>query len=264
LSLTHIDLFSGIGGFALACQWNGIQTEVFCEKDKYCQRVLREHWPAVPIISDIAEFDGSAYSGSFILSSGDPCPIRSKAKSIWKTKQPDLSGYALKVVAGSQPEWVLRENVPAPDDVHFTAALEAIGYRCVIVATNASKVTAQNRERDFIVANRDPGKIYDFVHSLPVAENAQRYAETKCEKTDAYPVLTTHACRWDARDGYIWDGCGIKVANSQERLAFAGFPCDWLDGLSKTTVARMTGNAIVPQVAATIIKYIKEVDPCTE
>jgi len=53
--LTHLDLFSGIGGFALACQWAGIETACFVEIDKYCQKVLRKHWPNVPIVEDIRD-----------------------------------------------------------------------------------------------------------------------------------------------------------------------------------------------------------------
>lgn len=45
--LTHIDLFSGIGGFALAAQWAGFRTEVFCEIDPFCQEVLRARFGAV-------------------------------------------------------------------------------------------------------------------------------------------------------------------------------------------------------------------------
>ena len=256
----HIDLFSGIGGFTLACQWAGIQTEVFCESDKRCQEFLTRTYPGVPIVSDIRDFDGSRWRGRFLLTAGDPCPIRSKARSTWKTKSPDLSGYALEVVRASRPEWILRENVPAPDDVEFIGALECLGYRSCIVSANSAKITAQNRERDFIVANRDPGKIYRFINTLPINENAKRYAETKREKTPAYPVLTTHPCRWDARDGYIWDGKGIRVADSEERLALAGFPRGWLNGFSKTAVAKMTGNAVVPQVAHEIIKAIVEAE----
>jgi site-specific DNA-cytosine methylase len=51
--LTHLDLFSGIGGFALAARWAGFRTITFCEIDPYCQAVLRKHWPGVPVYSDI-------------------------------------------------------------------------------------------------------------------------------------------------------------------------------------------------------------------
>ncbi|MDD5510878.1 MAG: DNA cytosine methyltransferase [Dehalococcoidales bacterium] len=51
--MRHIDLFSGIGGFALACQWVGIETICFVEIDKFCQKVLKRHWPDVPIVEDV-------------------------------------------------------------------------------------------------------------------------------------------------------------------------------------------------------------------
>ena len=54
--MNHIDLFSGIGGFALAAHWAGFQTEVFCEKERFCQDVLQRHWPNTPIVRDIREF----------------------------------------------------------------------------------------------------------------------------------------------------------------------------------------------------------------
>lgn len=54
--LRLLDLFSGIGGFSLAASWTGqIETVAFCEIDPFCQKVLRKHWPEVPIIPDIRE-----------------------------------------------------------------------------------------------------------------------------------------------------------------------------------------------------------------
>ncbi len=52
-----VDLFSGIGGFALAASWM-LNWEIvqFVEIDKYCQKRLKKHWPDVPIHSDIKTF----------------------------------------------------------------------------------------------------------------------------------------------------------------------------------------------------------------
>ena len=56
--MKHMDLFSGIGGFALACEWAGIETIGFCEMDKFCQRVLKKHWPNVEIVEDVNDLSG--------------------------------------------------------------------------------------------------------------------------------------------------------------------------------------------------------------
>ena len=53
--MNHLDLFSGIGGFALAAQWAGFETIAFCEKDKFCRGILKKHWPHVPAYEDIKD-----------------------------------------------------------------------------------------------------------------------------------------------------------------------------------------------------------------
>jgi len=45
--LTHVDLFSGLGGFALAAQWAGFRTVCFCEIDEFCREVLKARFGAV-------------------------------------------------------------------------------------------------------------------------------------------------------------------------------------------------------------------------
>jgi hypothetical protein len=52
--MRHLDLFSGIGGFALAVDTVWPNSEhVFCDNDKFCQAVLRKHWPDSKIYGDI-------------------------------------------------------------------------------------------------------------------------------------------------------------------------------------------------------------------
>ncbi|AEJ94025.1 DNA methylase [Mycobacterium phage Thibault] len=40
MTLTHVDLFAGIGGFSLALQRAGAKTVAAVEIDKHCQKVL--------------------------------------------------------------------------------------------------------------------------------------------------------------------------------------------------------------------------------
>ncbi|NBW22631.1 MAG: DNA (cytosine-5-)-methyltransferase, partial [Caulobacteraceae bacterium] len=70
---THLDLFSGIGGFALAAKWNGYRTVGFCDNEPYAQAVLKKHWPEVPCHKDIREVRGELYSGCTLLTGGFPC-----------------------------------------------------------------------------------------------------------------------------------------------------------------------------------------------
>lgn len=44
---THLDLFSGIGGFAIAAQAAGWRTVGFCEIDGFAQSILAERFGAV-------------------------------------------------------------------------------------------------------------------------------------------------------------------------------------------------------------------------
>lgn len=53
MNLTHISLFTGIGGIDLAAEWAGFETVLMVEKDDYCRKVLAKHWPDVPVLEDI-------------------------------------------------------------------------------------------------------------------------------------------------------------------------------------------------------------------
>ena len=52
--LKILDLFSGIGGFSLGLErTGGFETVAFCEIEPSAQKVLKKHWPDVPIYEDI-------------------------------------------------------------------------------------------------------------------------------------------------------------------------------------------------------------------
>jgi len=155
---THIDLFSGIGGFALAANAAGFRTSVFCEQDDYCAKVLRRHWPDVPVIPDIRDFDGTKWRGAALLTGGFPCQPFSQAgqqrgeqddRALWKEM--------FRVIKEARPRFVLAENVTglinmALDDV--LSQLEGEGYSTGTVVLPACSLNAPHRrDRVWIMAH---------------------------------------------------------------------------------------------------------------
>ena len=72
-NLTHIDLFSGVGGFALAARWAGIETIQFVEIDKFCGKILNKNFKGVPVLEDIKSFRFKSDIHPFLLTAGCPC-----------------------------------------------------------------------------------------------------------------------------------------------------------------------------------------------
>jgi DNA (cytosine-5)-methyltransferase 1 len=155
----HLDLFSGIGGFALAANYCGLQTIGFVERDEYCAGILATHWPSVPIHDNIRTFDARPFAGCWLLTGGFPCQPFSNAGL--KLGEEDEDRYlwpeTLGAIAAARPRWVLLENVAgiinmALDEV--LSDLEGEGYETgTVVLPACSKNAPHRRDRVWIIAN---------------------------------------------------------------------------------------------------------------
>ena len=77
-----LDLFSGIGGFALAAEWvwgDELDITGFCEIEKYAQKVLQKNFPGVPIYDDITKLNGKDFKNIDLITGGFPCQDISSA-----------------------------------------------------------------------------------------------------------------------------------------------------------------------------------------
>ena len=114
--MRHVDLCSGIGGFALGFQWAGLSYPVlFCDTEPWCRKVLNKHWPDVPIAEDVKELandpDGLVPDCS-IITAGYPCQPFSVAgdrrgqdddRHIW----PEI----FTIIKAKRSTWCIFENV---------------------------------------------------------------------------------------------------------------------------------------------------------
>jgi len=121
--LTHFDLFSGIGGFALAGQWvGGIKTIGFCEIEDYGCKTLEKNFPGIPIYKDVRDLHPDEFisrDGRIdFLTAGPPCQDLSVAGS-QAGIEADRSGLFFQITrlsdeiyayCGTRPSLVL-ENV---------------------------------------------------------------------------------------------------------------------------------------------------------
>lgn len=250
-------LFSGAGGMDYGFEKSGMKCKWQFETNNQVRWLLKKHFQA-KLYGDVGESLQLDLETVRLICGGDPCPVRSRAKGNRKSNHPDLSGWFLALVGKMRPRWVVRENVPAPDDKDFTTALEMLGYGTVIIRANAVLLTGQNRIRDFIVGCAEKPWMRKFIE-LSKRQNGYRFNKAEYNPSEGYPCLTTHRCRYDARDGYIWDG-KFRIADKDERTKLAGFPSGWFDGLSETAVAKLCGNAVVPEIAEWIGKRILEAE----
>ena len=116
-----LDLFSGIGGFALAAEWtwcDELDIVGFCEIEKYAQKVLQKNFPGVPIHEDITKLNGKDFKNIDIITGGFPCQDISYAKQHGEGRQglvgerSGLWSYMWSLCGEIRPKYIIVENVP--------------------------------------------------------------------------------------------------------------------------------------------------------
>ena len=168
--ITVLDLFSGIGGFSLGLERAGpFRTVAFCEQDAYAQRVLKKHWPEVPIFEDVRTIPTDGLGRIDLICGGFPCqPWSVAGQQRGAEDDRDLWPAMVALIEDLRPQWVIGENVRGfvsqPMGLQRSLSdLARIGYEAVPFIIPACAVDAPHRrDRVWIVANaqreRGPGR----------------------------------------------------------------------------------------------------------
>ncbi len=153
--LTHLSLFSGIGGLDLAAERAGFTTVGQCEWAEYPTKVLEKHWPDVPRWKDIQTLTGGDFFGRTglhtvdVISGGFPCqPFSVAGKRRGKEDDRYLWPEMLRIVQEIRPSWIVGENVAGIVNMELDtvlADLEGAGYSCQTLIIPACGVDAPHQ-----------------------------------------------------------------------------------------------------------------------
>ena len=164
--LNVLDLFSGSGMFSLGLErTGGFETVGFCEIEEYPRKVLRRHWPTVPIYTDIRSLSGEEAGTVDVICGGFPCQdlsVAGKGAGL-SGQQSGLWSEFRRLIGEIRPGWVILENVanllsgpPERSGEWFgrlLADLAALGYdaewHCIPLTYFGAP---NNRDRVWVVA----------------------------------------------------------------------------------------------------------------
>ena len=292
--MRHGSLFSGIGGFDLAAQWMGWENVFQCEKEAFCQRILRFYWPNAKLYGNVREFDARDYRGTIdVLSGGFPCqPFSVAGKRKGTADDRYLWPEMCRVINEVRPRWVVGENVLGLLNwrrgmvfEQVQADLEAAGYEVWAYILPAAGIGAPHRrERVWIVAHAGG----DGRGGYPTAAAVDsRRDETGIEGEHDADTLPGSGISANADSagwkGWLPGGFGrfFETAGEFERSEpargaaapdWSGFPtespfCTGDDGISdgldsiafsawRYQSLRGAGNAVVPGVVMRIFRTI--------
>lgn len=270
--LKVLDLFSGIGGFSYGLEKTGkFRTDLFCEIDKDCQKVLSKHWSLVPIVDDVSSL--SLKEGEYdVICGGFPCQdisiggkrtgLNGKRSGLWRE-------YA-RIINEVKPKFIIIENVGNLRKLGLNIVLSdlaRIGYDAEWYTIRATDVgLPHQRERLFIISY--PRKFGLHAHSgkerhIQINEEwkdtdiSKNWKQCESQSIEICPLLSRGIF-----ESYRNTRTNERTIVSSVRRVTNGIP----EGLYETDRKRrikQLGNSIVPHIAEIIghqiLKSIKEI-----
>ena len=278
--LKVLDLFSGIGGFSLGLESTGqFETVAFCEKDQFCQKVLKKHWSNIPIIDDVRRINGKEIKADVVVG-GFPCQSISIAgKQKGKNDDRYLFPEMLRVIKEVKPRWIIGENVQNLINISngtilkdIVKGLENENFEVQCFSISASSQGAwHKRERVWIIANSN--------NRLSIGENQEIQTRgnsinngsssdvpnTQCNEHQHTPTRQSgtaglwgfYSEKEKQTSHDLWSktsGCDASFRQKtwwQTQSELCGIPHGLSSSMDRNRANRIKGlgNSIVPQIA---------------
>ncbi|WP_454974307.1 DNA cytosine methyltransferase [Capnocytophaga gingivalis] len=215
-----IDLFSGIGGFALGFQQAGYQfTEhYFSEIDKHAIANYKYNFPHAKNLGDITSIHGGDFTDIDIITFGSPCQDFSLAgrRAGLKGAKSSLIEHAIALIAHVRPGLFVWENVKGTFSSNAGADFWAIiqtlanigGYRLEFQLLNTKWLLPQNRERIYLIGHLG-GKSIPGVFpigendKLPKGKTRKENRKSTSIKTSLARTITARYSKMGSNDTYI-------------------------------------------------------------
>ena len=260
--MKHLDLFSGIGGFALATEmvWDNVE-HIFCDNEPFAQAVLSKHWPNSIIHDDIKTLTntrcehgsegcsegaqretcqrcGAAeeierFRSVDLLTGGFPCQPFSQAGARRGTEDSrHLWPEMLRVIREFHPRWVIGENVGGLvtwseglvlEQIHTD--LESEGYEVQAFIIPAVAVNAPHRrDRVWIVAHST--NTDDRGNAGELSQTNEQQAQERQEERFAEPGGTGGA---DASDTQGVDEKRPNYRQGEAQFGRSDWEQNWIE-----------------------------------
>jgi DNA (cytosine-5)-methyltransferase 1 len=239
-----LDLFSGIGGFSLGLERAGMKTIAFCEIEEFPRKILRKHWPDVPIHKDVRTLHAKDIAGTVdLICGGFPCQDLSYAGkgAGFEGERSSLYKEMLRLVGECLPRYAIFENVTALLSgnggawfAKFLYDLAEVGYDAEWHSMPASYLgTVHRRDRVWIIAY----PVGSNVESLDLQKSLRAYTE----KPFGWKLTRAIDACLPADDYAVMRGTYDGVRETMDML-------------------KAVGNSVVPQIPELIGRAIMEVE----
>jgi DNA (cytosine-5)-methyltransferase 1 len=255
-----------------------METVAFCEQNTFCQKILRQHWPTLPIHSDITELNGYEYRGTVeLVCGGFPCqPFSVAGKQLGAEDDRALWPEMLRVIREVAPRWVIGENVSGiiPMELdNVLSDLEGEGYTCWTFVLPACSVDAHHRrDRVWVLAHTSSRSGWDTQGAIRGKDDKAQWAQDTNSFAGSSQNVADTASQRQQRSGESINSISPEAeGKGQATGAFDGSQrCLWLPEPNVGRVAngvpnrshrlKALGNAVVPPLVAEIGRLVTQFD----